>query len=137
MTEILSTTRDPDTPWIEKPDTVDRILRDLAAHTLDPVFEQYGDFCDRHPEWLTEAAKKKYAGCTRFWGNFLEHAGLFDVITDDRETIARLSKAIARNKATPQYIEARRVQAAREAERRAEMERDRQRRIAFAEVANG
>ena len=126
MTEILSTTRDPDTPWIEKPDTVDRILRDLAAHTLDPVFEQYGDFCDHHPEWLT-----------RFWGNVLEHASLFDVITDDRETIARLSKAIARNKATPQYIEARRVQAAREAERRAEMERDRQRRIAFAEVANG
>ena len=137
MTEILSTTRDPDMPWIEKPDTVDRILSDLAAHTLDPVFEQYGDCCDHHPEWLTEAAKKKYAGCTRFWGNFLEHASLFDVITDDRETIARLSKAIARNKATPQYIEARRVQAAREAERRAEMERDRQRRIAFAEVANG
>ena len=137
MTEILSKTRDPESPWIEKPDTVDRILRDLAAHTLDPVFEQYGDFCDRSPEWLTKEAAEKYAGCVRFWGNFLEYAGVFDVITSDKEIIAKLSELIARNKATPQYIEARRVQAAREAERRAEMERDRQRRIAFAEVANG
>ena len=119
MTEILSTTRNPDSPWIEMQDTIERIARDLAEHTLDPVFEQYGDFCDRSPEWLTKAAAEKYAGCVRFWGNFLEYAGIFDVITSDKEFIAKLSELIARNKATTEYIAARRALEASRAEERA------------------
>ena len=108
MTEIVSTTRNHEAPWRECPDTIDRIAYDLVEHTLDPVFEEYGDFCDHTPEWPTKEAADKYAGCVRFFGNFLDYAGVFDVITSDKEIIAKLSELIARNKATPKYIAARR-----------------------------
>ena len=60
MTEILSTTRNSEAPWLECPDTIERIARDLAEHTLEPVFEEHGDFVDRSPEWLTKEAAEKY-----------------------------------------------------------------------------
>ena len=119
MTEILSTTRNSEAPWLECPDTIERIARDLAEHTLDPVFEHCGDFFDRSPKWLTKEAAEKYSGCVRFWGNFLDYSGVFDIITSDKEIIAKLSELIARNKATPKYIAARRDLEASRAEERA------------------
>lgn len=137
MTEILSSTRNPDSPWSEMQDTLERIARDLAEHTLDPVFEQYGDFCDRHPEWLTKEAAEKYAGCVRFWGNFLEYSGAFDVITSDKEVIAKLSELIVRNKATPEYIAARRAFEASRAEERARRIEEWNNRVKLSEAING
>ena len=137
MTEILSTTRNPEVPWLECPDTIERIARDLVEHTLDPVFEHCGDFCDRSPEWLTKEATEKYAGCVRFWGNFLDYAGVFDVITSDKEIIAKLSELIARNKATPKYIAARRDLEASRAEERARRIEEWKNRIKLSEAING
>ena len=137
MTEILSTTRNSEAPWLECPDTIERIARDLAEHTLDPVFEQHGDFFDRSPEWLTKEAAEKYAGCVRFWGNFLDYAGVFDVITSDNEIIAKLSELIARNKATPKYIAARRDLEASRAEERARRIEEWNNRIKLSEAING
>ena len=137
MTEILSTRRDSNAPWIETRDTIERIARDLAEHTLDPVFEMHGDFCERSPEWLTKEAAEKYAGCVRFWGNFLEYAGVFDVITSDKEIIAKLSELIARNKATLKYIAARRDLEASRAEERARRIEEWNNRIKLSEAING
>lgn len=137
MTEIVSKTRNPEDPWIERPDTIERIARDLAEHTLDPVFEQYGDFCDRSPEWLTKEAAEKYAGCVKFCGNFLEYSGVFDVITSDKKIIAKLSELIARNKATPKYIAAKRDLEATRAEERARRIEEWNNRIKLSEAING
>ena len=137
MTEVVSTTRNSDTPWLERPDTIERIARDLEEHTLDPVFEQHGDFCNRSPEWMTEEAAEKYAGFVRFWGNFIDYAGVFDVITSDKEIIAKLSDLIARNKATQKYIAARRDLEASRAEERARRIEEWNNRIKLSEVING
>ena len=137
MTEIVSTTRNSEVLWLECPDTIERIARDLAEHTLDPVFEQHGDFFDRSPEWLTKEAAEKYAGCVKFWGNFLEYSGVFDVITSDKEIIAKLSELIARNKATPKYIAARRDLEASRAEERARRIEEWNNRIKLSEAING
>ena len=137
MTEVVSTTRNSDTPWLERPDTIERIARDLVEQTLDPVFEQHGDFCDRSPEWLTKEADEKYAGFVRFWGNFIDYAGVFDVITSDKEIIAKLSDLIARNKATQKYIAARRDLEASRAEERARRIEEWNNRIKLSEVING
>ena len=137
MTEILSTTRNPEAPWLECPDTIEPNARDLVEHTLGPGFEHCGDFFDRSPEWLTKEAAEKYAGCVRFWGNFLDYAGVFDVITSDKEIIAKLSELIARNKATPKYIAARRDLEASRAEERARRIEEWKNRIKLSEAING
>ena len=137
MTEIISTTRNPESPWLECPDTIDRIAHDLVEYTLDPIFEEYGDFCDHTPEWLTKEAVDKYAGCVRFLGNFLEYAGVFDVITSDKEIIAKLSELIARNKATPKYTAAMRDLEASRAEERARRIEEWKNRIKLSEAING
>ena len=107
MTEILSTTRNPEAPWLECPDTIDRIAHDLVEHTL------------------------------RFWGNFLDYSGVFDIITSDKEIIAKLSELIARNKATPKYIAARRDLEASRAEERARRIEEWKNRIKLSEAING
>ena len=94
---------DEDRPWLEIPDTEENILRDLERYTLDPVFEMYGDFVNRTPEWLTEELPQARAGHTMISGNFLNYTHAFRVCTDDEALIKRLEAAIDRNKATPEY----------------------------------
>lgn len=137
MTEIVSKTRNSDSPWLERHDTIERISRDLVEHTLDPVFEQYGDFCDRSLERMTKEAEEKYAGYVRFFGNFLDYSGVFDVTTSDKEIIAKLSELIASNKATPKYIAARRDLEASRAEERARRIKEWNNRIKLSEAING
>lgn len=99
--------------WRREPDTIDRILQYLENYTLDPTFENYGNFVDSNPEWLAPEWARKYAGCTRFWGNFYSVSGVFDVITNDADVIRRLTTAIRRNQGSAAYASAK-------AERRAE-----------------
>lgn len=107
MTEYQNTVTNPDAPWSFIPDTEENILRDLECYTLDPVFELYGNFVNPSPEWLSEDVSAKYAGCTSIFGNFLYLSHAFRLVTDDPGLISRLSAAIARNKATPEYQAAR------------------------------
>ena len=106
MTEYLNTVTNPDAPWSFIPDTEENILHDLEHHTLDPVFEFYGNFINPSPEWLTEEVAARYAGCTSISGNFLYLSHAFRLVTDDTGLISRLSAAILRNKARSEYQEA-------------------------------
>lgn len=92
--------------WSREPDTIERILRYLENYTLDPAFESYGNFVDSNPEWLAPEWARKYAGCTRFWGNFYSVSGVFDVITNDADVIRRLTTAIRRNQGSAAYASA-------------------------------
>lgn len=107
MTVYENKVFDPEKPWLQVPDTEENIMRDLAQHTLDPVFELYGNFINLDPEWRSEEVKKLRAGHTLIFGNFLSYSHAFRVLTDDRALINRFSEAIKRNKATPAYQEAR------------------------------
>lgn len=107
MTEYQNKVMNPAAPWSFIDDTEENILHDLAHYTLDPIFELYGDFVDPAPEWLDDAAAEKYAGCTSIFGNFLTYSHAFRLVTDDPGLIARLTAAIDRNRATPEYQAAR------------------------------
>jgi hypothetical protein len=96
----------------EPPDTVEQLLARLEAHTLDPIFELFGNF-------VFEPRKAKHLGndeyqdlgpaypgqekVTRFWGNFYDVSEVFCIDTNEPELIAKLTKAIRSNQRTPAY----------------------------------
>ena len=73
---------------------IQRIIDNCERYTLDPTFEDYGNFIDLNPGWLGSAAKK-YAGCVEIWGNFYDFSGVFRVITNDAAVISRLDPPIS------------------------------------------
>lgn len=105
------TWRDPET-WADAPDRLEKLLANLKQYPLDPTFEAYGDFVELNPEWIKPEAAKKYAGCTKFWGNFYGLSGVFDIITNNPRIIAKLIEAIRRNQATAEYAAAKKAIAA-------------------------
>lgn len=94
-------------PWKLVPDTEENILRDLEEHTLDPIFELYGNFVNPAPKWLEPSVAAKYAGCTSIFGNFLHYSHAFRLVTDDEALISRIAEAVEKNKARPEYQAAR------------------------------
>lgn len=107
MTIINSKVINPEAPWSFITDTVEGIMADLEKYTLDPIFEHYGDFVNRHPTWTKPEYAEKYKGLTSIFGNFLNLSHALNIYTDDEELIGKLEAAILANKATPEYREAR------------------------------
>ena len=103
MTEYLNKVVSDTEPWKMIPDSEENILRDLETYTLDPVFELYGNFVNPAPEWLNEKAAAKYAGCASIFGNFLGWSHAFRLVTDDEALISRITAAVEKNKARPEY----------------------------------
>lgn len=113
MTEYLNKVVSDTQPWKIIPDSEENILRDLEAYTLDPVFEMYGNFVNTAPEWLDAINATRYAGCAMIFGNFLTYSHAFRVVTDDAALIARITAAVEKNKARPEYQAAREKMIAR------------------------
>lgn len=78
---------------------VDLLLAMLERETLDPRFEQYGNF-------VIDADAVLQLGEVQFHGNFITYSHAFDVRSDEPEVIARLTAAIRANQATKTYLEA-------------------------------
>lgn len=106
ITEYQNKVTDPERPWMLIPDTEENILADLAHHTLDPVFERYGNFANPNPVWTDPRYAEKYKGCTSFFGNFVDYSHAFRLVTNDPGLIERLTQAITQNKATKAYQDA-------------------------------
>jgi len=118
MTIYQNTVINPEKPWSFMEDTKENILKDLAEHTLDPVFEDYGNFVYM-PTWEDKETAEKYKGLTAICGNFLTYSHAFRLLTDDKELIEELTTAIRKNQATEKYKQAKE----RLLERKAEEER--------------
>ncbi|QEM67504.1 hypothetical protein FO488_04660 [Geobacter sp. FeAm09] len=82
----------------EQPDSIDKLMEALDAHTLDPRFERYAD---------KFISKDQESGTTRFFGSFVDAQRMFDLRTDERGLIEQLSSAIQKNRSTEQYKQAR------------------------------
>lgn len=80
----------------ESPDTIDRLLEVLAAETLDPRFEEYGNFYIVNKPITTTSG-------VHFFGNFMTVSHVFNIDTDDQPTIDALTAAIRANQATAEY----------------------------------
>ena len=118
-------------PWSDDRDTLAKLVGMLATETLDPLFEDYGNFCTpaeraiiRHynedPRSAAFGALSEVAS-VHFWGNFFSYSCVFSVYTDDPDVIETLKVAILANKATVAYKEARDV---RKEEARQKLERE-------------
>lgn len=105
MTIYQNKVINPEKPWSFMEDTKENILKDLAEYTLDPVFEEYGNFV-YIPTWEDEEAAEKYKGLTAISGNFLTYSHAFRLLTDDTELIEELTKAIRKNQETEEYKQA-------------------------------
>jgi hypothetical protein len=100
MLEIISN----GSKWAgQKLDTIEELLNVLNKYSLDPSFEQHGNFVNNNPQWIKPEAKEKYKGCTKFFGNFATYSHVFDIITDEPEVIEALTEAIKRNTETEEY----------------------------------
>ena len=124
MTIYQNKVINPEKPWSFMEDTKENILKDLAEYTLDPVFEEYGNFVYM-PTWEDEQAAEKYKGLTAISGNFLTYSHAFRLLTDDVELIEELAKAIRKNQETEEYKQAK----ARLMERKAEEKRQYEERL--------
>ena len=105
MTIYQNQVINPEKPWSFMDDTKENILKDLAEYTLDPTFEDYGNFV-YVPTWCDEESAEKYKGLTAIDGNFLIFSHAFRVLTDDSELIEELTKAIRKNQETEEYKQA-------------------------------
>lgn len=99
------------------------LLDMLANHTLDPEWEKYSNFisqnpcaADDNPDWNYSSpdsvprwidGEPLYAvPVTRYFGNFYDWSHVFCIDTNHVETIAALNAAIAANKASVAYQQA-------------------------------
>lgn len=105
MTIYQNQVINPEKPWNFMDDTKENILKDLAEYTLDPAFEEYGNFVYT-PTWCDEESAEKYKGLTAISGNFLTLSHAFRLLTDDEELIKELTEAIKRNQETEEYKQA-------------------------------
>ena len=110
----------------EEPDPIEKLLERLEEYALDPRFETYGNFVFSDPDPAIPV------GATRFFGNFFELSGVFNIDTDDADLVESLTLAIRQNQRTPGYREAKEARRRddearerREAEQRAEWARRR------------
>ena len=123
MTIYQNKVVNPEKPWSFMEDTKENILKDLEQHTLDPVFEDYGNFVYM-PAWEDKEVAEKYKGLTAICGNFLTYSHAFRLLTDDTELIEELTTAIRKNQSTEEYKQAKERLLERKAEeKRKYMER--------------
>lgn len=85
------------------PDTIDTLIEKLNTYSLDPTFENYGNFVTQfNPKRWTDD-NEKYRGLTCFFGNFHTYSSVFRVYTNDPIVIDRLTQAIRSNQLTEAY----------------------------------
>lgn len=96
--------------WLLAEDSKENILHDLENYTLDPVFENYGNFVYK-PRFTSAEHEQHFIemygeNMTCISGNFLKLSHAFRVVTDDQELIKELETAIRRNQQAIEYEEA-------------------------------
>lgn len=76
----------------EMPDSIEMLCEVLQQHPLDRTFEGYGNFYEFDK------------GIAYFFGNFFTLSHVFQIETDDAQTIARLTGLIDENRKRPDYL---------------------------------
>ncbi len=87
----------------QEPDTIETLLSVLENNVLDPTFEKYGNFVKEYVPMKWTENNEYLKGCTSFFGNFYTLSHVFNIITNDKEIIDRLTDAIGKNQATEEY----------------------------------
>ena len=76
-------------------ETLERLYPLFEQYTLDPIYEWYGNFVNRKPEWQRSEERQAYQGCTVISGRFLHYGNFFYIVTDEEElAVAELLRDI-------------------------------------------
>ena len=54
-------------------ETLERLYPLFEQYTLDPIYEWYGNFVNRKPEWQRSEERQAYQGCTVISGTTRPH----------------------------------------------------------------
>lgn len=80
----------------QKPDNIEILLNVLTNYPLDKrIFN--GNYIYKYTTENTRKIGRKYLGCTCFHGNFYDISHVFQIITDEQDTIELLTNAINNN----------------------------------------
>jgi hypothetical protein len=94
----------------EQPGSVNDLLVVLNNETLDPIFEQYGNFFSfvNKENWPENNIPKEYKDMKfQFFGNFFSISHVFNILTDNKSIAMKLEVAIRKNQKTLNYAKAR------------------------------
>lgn len=104
----------------EKSNTIPDLMKMLQQHPLNPLFEDYGNFC-----YKLDPTDAKRIGCLyHLFGNFYDYSFGFDISADTKADTLKLCCAIRENQRQPDYKAARVLWLKEKARKKAE-ERER------------
>ncbi|MGC4377325.1 hypothetical protein WD019_10355 [Fictibacillus sp. Mic-4] len=99
MLEIKSNGAD----WNDPPNPLTVLYKKLEQKPLDPIYESIGNFIiNVNPVTVTQN-DRRYSGCKQFIGHFATIPFVFNIITDEKVVIERLTKAIRMNQERADY----------------------------------
>ena len=87
---------------------IDDFIEKLQKYTLDPQFEQYGNFIKKNPKFpRNPEITEKYKGWYSLFGNFFDYSNAFSILTDDEKLAKKLRRLIRKNQKSEKYVNAR------------------------------
>ncbi len=86
---------------------IEDFISKLKKFTLDPTFENYGNFIYKNPKFpKNKELTKKYKGFYNIFGNFFDYSNAFSIYTDDIKLADRLRRLIRKNQKSELYVKA-------------------------------
>lgn len=110
-----------------EPAHLDELTEVLKSETLDPIFEEYGNFVSSGPDLVAWDTLKPLCppGWVQFHGNFYRTSHVFSIVTNDADVIAELTGLIRANQQSADYAVAKSERAEQKEKRRQELNRQR------------
>lgn len=87
---------------------IDDFIEKLQKYTLDPQFEQYGNFIRKNPKFpKNPEMTEKYKGWYSLFGNFYDYSNAFSILINDEKLVKKLRRLIRKNQRSEKYVNAR------------------------------
>lgn len=88
-------------------ENIDDFIEKLKKYTLDPRFEQYGNFMVKNPKFpKNPQMTEEYKGWYSLFGNFYDYSNAFSILFFDDTLARKIRRLIRKNKNSEAYIKA-------------------------------
>ena len=88
-------------------ENIDDFIEKLKKYTLDPRFEQYGNFMVKNPKFPENPQMtEEYKGWYSLFGNFYDYSNAFSILFFDDTLARKIRRLIRKNQNSEAYIKA-------------------------------
>ena len=88
-------------------ENIDDFIEKLKKYTLDPRFEQYGNFMVKNPKFpKNPRMTEEYKGWYSLFGNFYDYSNAFSILFFDDTLARKIRRLIRKNQNSEAYIKA-------------------------------